>query len=421
MLVALFCASAFACSADVSRALSKHGLWTAITVTLALETNVGATWRKSKLRAVGTLVGGVLGAFAVAVTGLLCSSWPPGAPANKVFAMSFSVALLGAALQALRARDTSQRDYAYSTCLMTLVLTSLSDFDTSDGDAVLSSAALRVATIGIGGSFALLTSLLVLPVYASQSAQEALASACRTAGELITGTVAQHHIARRRPTLHPHLHALELRLASLLERYSSLVGHAGDERAIRVGARVMDNDRACAAGAGARGLFTGAVSMLHVLEASPRSEAEAAMFAQHAEELDAATAALCRALGAAALLCEKGGDDAAGDALAALRLLDSALLALADAVAATAGGAQGCESAAAAHRELSALLLALQDVATCVSRVVANNLPDEGALAERWTAQAALAAARRRAVSGVRRAMAAGAAEGGDEEKTLVR
>jgi hypothetical protein len=317
--------------------------------------------------------------------------------------MSFVVASLGAALQLRRARDTSRRDYAYSTCIMTLVLTALSDFSTDDGDAVLTSAGLRVATIALGGLIALGTSLLVLPEYASQSAQDVLAEACRTGAELITGVVAEHFVARPRRQ-HPQLHTLELKLAGLLDKYASLSGHAGDETAIRVGSRVMDADRAAAAGAGARGLFTGAISMLHMLEAAPRTEAEAAMFLQHAAELDTTTGALCRSLAAAAALCEQGGDAQAADAVAALRLLDSALLALGDAVVETASGAAGGATVMAAHRELSSLLHGLQDAATCVGRVVANNLPDAG-LAQRWTAQRALAEGRRRAERSMRRAL----------------
>jgi Aluminium activated malate transporter len=128
MFVALFCATLYATSESVHTLFRGKGLWAAITVTLALETNVGATWRKSSLRAMGTLLGGALGSLCVALTGMLCGGWVPGAPASKVLAMAFMVASCGSCVQYMRAHDPGKRDYAFQTCIMTMVLTSLSNF-----------------------------------------------------------------------------------------------------------------------------------------------------------------------------------------------------------------------------------------------------------------------------------------------------
>ena len=143
IFVAMLAASLLACSRSSSAAFHHHGVWAVITVTsasgmrclsapqsaadtlwaVALETNVGATWRKASLRALGTLAGGALGAAAVGATALLCGGWPGGAPAGKVAAMSCVIAAMGAAVQAARARDPG-RDYAYGCCTMVRVLSS---------------------------------------------------------------------------------------------------------------------------------------------------------------------------------------------------------------------------------------------------------------------------------------------------------
>ncbi len=88
----------------------------AITVAIALETNVGATSRKASLRAVGTLAGGALAVTCVGLTAALNAGWAPGAPPGKVASMSFLLAFFGAGVQFFRARDPSH-DYACVTHL----------------------------------------------------------------------------------------------------------------------------------------------------------------------------------------------------------------------------------------------------------------------------------------------------------------
>jgi hypothetical protein len=83
----------------------------AITVTMALETNVGATSRKATLRAAGTAAGGVLGAVCVSLTTAVNGGWAPGAPPGKVAAMTALISATGGFVQLMRARDPAH-DYA---------------------------------------------------------------------------------------------------------------------------------------------------------------------------------------------------------------------------------------------------------------------------------------------------------------------
>lgn len=385
LAVALFCASLYATSGNVYHLFRGKGLWAAITVTIALETNVGATWRKSSLRALGTLAGGALGALSVALTGLLCGGWQPGAPPGKVIVMALSLALLGAGVQYRRASD-SRRDYAYGTCTMTMVLTALSSFDDPDSDSVLLSVAIRLTTIVIGGLMALATSLLCLPEYASQAAQVTLAKALREAKVLLTAVILEHGAVHSRVVLHPHLHSIELRLASLLEKYTVLVGQAMEEKRLRLGARLVDVERAEAAGLAARGLFTGAVAMLHVLESAPRSEEEAGMWALHSSVFDRVLQALDTLMDSAAALCETQGEAEATSAVAALRVMDSAMADLvAETQASAAASGAGSHAVREAHRDFAALVDAVQDASQCCARVVVNNLPEAHGLD--WTGQ----------------------------------
>lgn len=253
----------------------------------------------------------------------------------------------------------------------------------------------------------LTVSLLILPEYAFQASQEVLAAACRTAGELVRGVVAEHFIARKKATVFDSLHAHELRLATQLERYNALVSAAAEERTLHLGAggRTLDARRAGAAGAAARGLFTGAVSMLHVLEAGPRSEAAAAMVQQHGADVDGACGALLEALRAAAALAERGLESDGRAACDALRALDAALAALTGAAAESAAGAVGGAAVRDAHRELSALVASLADASQCVARVVSNMLPDVGMVEQHWTAQRLVADGRQRALAALQRAL----------------
>jgi hypothetical protein len=139
MFVALFVAGLLATAQKSSDAFHHHASWVgarapttgcvlrtrcprltaacaAITVAIALETNVGATSRKASLRAVGTLAGGALAVTCVGLTAALNAGWAPGAPPGKVASMSFLLAFFGAGVQFFRARDPSH-DYACVTHL----------------------------------------------------------------------------------------------------------------------------------------------------------------------------------------------------------------------------------------------------------------------------------------------------------------
>jgi hypothetical protein len=325
--------------------------------------------------------------------------------------------------------------------LQTLALTALSDFESPDADAVLAAVAWRLVTIIIGGLFALSTALVILPEYASVAAGRTLAGALRDAGTLLRGVLAAHSVATAKPTAHPALHAAELKLARALDRYGALCGAGLEERALHVGEAQLDAERAAAAGAAARGLFTGAVALLHVLEAGPQCGAAAARVATHGAALGSAAAALDAALDAAAALAAERTHDNAGRAVAALRAADvavdafsaavadgAALLSAAVAAAAPAGAADAPAPATpptawsavdevAAQRCVASLALSLGDAARNVARVVANTLPDAEGLPQRWSAQSVLARGQASAVSLAREALeaveAAGAAARG--------
>lgn len=136
MFVALAAAVWLAVDQNSSDALQHRGVWAAITVTLALEVNVGATVRKASLRAAGTFAGGALGLLCVAITGAANDGWAGGAPPGKVAVMVVVVGAAGAVVQAARARDPT-RDYAYQCTTMTLVLTCLSEFEEADVSLVM--------------------------------------------------------------------------------------------------------------------------------------------------------------------------------------------------------------------------------------------------------------------------------------------
>ena len=61
---------------------------------------------------------------------------------------------------------------------------------------------------------------------------------------------------------HAALHALEARLSLALDRYATLLQHAGAERKVRLG-EPLSVHRFAAAGAATRAVFTGAVALLH--------------------------------------------------------------------------------------------------------------------------------------------------------------
>ena len=170
MFVALACGAALATSPHSAAAFDHHGSWVAVTVSLALEANVGATQRKASLRAVGTLAGGLLAALCVAATAILNGGWPPGAPPGKVAAMTLLVASAGSAVQAVRARDPSH-DYAYAVVLVTLSVASLSNFAAVSWRAALKSVGWRIATIATGGVLAATVSAVIVPQCALANAR----------------------------------------------------------------------------------------------------------------------------------------------------------------------------------------------------------------------------------------------------------
>jgi len=318
-------------------------------------------------------------------------------------AMAFSVASLVAAVHHACARDPKKRDYAYTVCKLTIVVCSLGSFSDPDGAVVLQSVVLRVLTIMLGGVIALVCSLIVLPEYASEAQSSVLAKACSEVDALFAALVRAHGAppTGKRPQPLPELHGRELKLAALLERYAALLTQAGEERRLRLGRHLVRVEEAAAAGAAVRALFTGAVALLHVCESTPRTAAGAAMHASHAAEIGEASGALSRALHAAGALCAaqaEGGAEAeaaAAAALLALRQLDEALRRLVERAEASGEAAAGGAEQREAYRSLSLLVAALQDADACVSRLVANSLPDEHTgLAGEWTAQRALAAAR---------------------------
>lgn len=274
---------------------------------------------------------------------------------------------------------------------------------------MVQSVAWRLITICVGGLFALSTALVVAPEYASTASATTLAAVLRDSSALLRGAVGAHCVAAARPTTHPALHAAELRCARGLDRYGSLCGAAREEAALRVGAALLDNERAAAAGAAARGLFTGAVALLHVLEAAPHSAVAAARCAaldgaEGAGPLGQASAALGDALEAAAALVQERTAERAAAAIAALRAADDAVDELATAASAVAPIAEDEQPAtaadeAAAHRCVAALTLTLADAARNAARVVANALPDAEGLPQRWSAQTVLSRGKQRAAA----------------------
>ena len=66
--VALAAAATLTCLPRTAAAFRQYGVWTAITCVLALESTLGATYRKAALRAVGTGFGGLCGLVCVTAT-----------------------------------------------------------------------------------------------------------------------------------------------------------------------------------------------------------------------------------------------------------------------------------------------------------------------------------------------------------------
>ena len=433
-----------------------------ITVSMALETNVGATSRKATLRALGTAAGGVLAVIAVSLTAAVNSGWAPGAPPGKVAAMTLLIATFGAAVQHLRSKDPA-RDYAYLVCLVTLVIAALGEFTIGNWRSALVSVLWRLATIAAGGAVAFAVSNVVAPEYATHSLRLMLAVILADAAELLGGTCdayiapslddaasdAGSASSPRRPSLdapgsprrpsvsaqgsprsvdggsppppprrfsrlsavvklsltraapgfsgvagegggdagleleHAALHSVEARLSKALERLTTLAAHAAEERRVRLGDGISVR-RFAAAGAAARAVFTGAVSLLHGMESGLHL---CGLCAMHAPHIRAARAEMAAAFAVAGRLAT--GDAAVDEAEAALAKFEAAVAALAADVTAEVswrhllgpdGGGEGADAALRHNvQALGAVCFALGDAARQLSRIVSELDPDAAA------------------------------------------
>jgi hypothetical protein len=419
-----------------------------ITVTMALETNVGATSRKATLRALGTAAGGVLAVLAVSLTAAVNSGWAPGAPPGKVAAMTLVIATFGGCVQHVRSKDPG-RDYAYVVCLVTLVIAALGEFTIGDWRSALVSVLWRLATIAAGGAVAFAVSNIIAPEYATHSLRLMLAAILADADELLGGTVeayvtpADDDVASepgspRRPSLdapgsprsvdggsppqqsrrfsrlsavvklsltraapgfsgvagegggdagleleHAALHSVEARLSKALERLTTLAAHAAEERRVRLGDGISVR-RFAAAGAAARAVFTGAVSLLHGMESGLHL---CGLCAMHAPHIRAARAEMAAAFAVAGRLAT--GDAGVDEAETALAKFEAAVAALAADVTAEVswrhllgpnGGGEGADAALRHNvQALGAVCFALGDAARQLARIVSELDPDAAA------------------------------------------
>jgi hypothetical protein len=182
--------------------------------------------------------------------------------------------------------------------------------------------------------------------------------------------------------VHAELHSLEARLSRQLEQYTALLAHAAEERRVRLG-DPLSVRRFTAAGTAVRAVFTGAVALLHGMEAGLH---ECALCAAHAPAIRAARTELGAAFAAAGALARRGSEE---DARAAVSRLEAAVEALAAEVTAEVawrrlvGPAAGGEGDAAAAdislrhnvQSLGAVCFALGDAARQVARIVADIAP----------------------------------------------
>jgi hypothetical protein len=122
---------------------------------------------------------------------------------------------------------------------------------------------------------------------------------------------------------HAELHALEARLSRSLERYATLLAQATEEKRVRLG-EPLSVRRFTAAGAAVRSVFTGAVSLLHGMEAGLHL---CALCGAHAPAIRVARAQLADAFAAAGRLAIGSGTPE--EACAAVTALEAAVEALA--------------------------------------------------------------------------------------------
>lgn len=394
MVCALFAASLLALSAKTAVFFQARGIWIPITVTLALEPNVGATKRKATLRLLGTFAGGLLALLVLLLVTALTGGWLGGSPPRKVVAMSAVLSLTAGAVQYARSRFPAH-DYAFVCMLVTLTLASLSEFVRSSWQLVLRAIAWRVFTIALGGLLCFLSSSLVFPEYASDVARERLGVLLADVGTLLCGVIDAYTpdstasrvgslasepesvdgSLERRPTwsrwvaqgftgdagsdgvdtglleTHAPLHALEATCAASLDALTTLIAHAKAEAPVRLCARSVPLAPAAMAAAArsCRAIYTGAVTLLHGMESGLH---HVALCAAHSAAIRTARAALADACTtAAAAAMTPGCADTAAAAREAFGALEAAVAALASEVAAERAWLQGAVESKSAKRQ----------------------------------------------------------------------
>ena len=391
-----------------------------------MEANVGGTLRKTSLRTAGTVAGGALslwrsrhharpsysrcagalGVLCVCLTSLFCGGWTSGSTnlVERVASMTTLLSCAGLLVQLARAHDAAVHDYAYSVCLITLALTSISSFTAASSlRTALLSVGSRMAAIGCGGALAFTVSLVVLPEYAEHEAAVALASLLADASSLLHAAVEEHVEdgggggggGGGFEAAHRELHALEARVTKTLERFGTLLGQAQEERVLR---RFRPHARAHAgapklaararAAAAARSVFTGAVVLLHEVEAGrlrmpqpvPHLPPSCSAWLGLSSSIRATNCSMLACfLSLADLVADSGGDGAAAArARASLASLEADVAALAAGVSRLCLPADS-EAATALLRSaqtLGTLCFTLGDAAIQAAAVLAALMPD---------------------------------------------
>lgn len=269
-------------------------------------------------------------------------------------------------------------DYAYSVFHVTLVLTTLSSFNSRTLHLALMSILYRVVCIATGGALALAVSVFVLPEYASHAARATLASLLVDNATLLAAACEAHLApaeAQPLPAETAQQAELEARVSVQLARLGALLAQAGEEelanRARKCRLRhppdwLMAAGVGVEAAAAARRLFTGAVSLLHLAEGGNHQSRNA-----HAPAIRAACAACAAALEQAAALAALAEPGCGGDAHAALACAEAAIAAAAGEVSVEAECEAARDPLDASRAGLAALCFALGDAVTQTGRLLA--------------------------------------------------